>query len=269
MPPQTVALIDKTGTIAVADLQAVAAAIEIQVNQHVQPFWNQPDTAVTVLAADAAIPAGVWPVYIGVNVPDGEEGVHQNANGQIFASVEMAEGDGWKITTSHEVCELVVDPTLLLGKTAKAITLVRGQIHDAPGQFNYLVEVCDPSENPDHGYTIGGVPVSDFYTPHFFDDSYTPGTQYSYTQAVKAPRRILQGGYLSWHDPVRDIYQQLVWIGTNTPIIRQVNWTPPAGAKTAMISREHVDRHTGTSRRLSHTHKDHPLFLRAAKERRK
>ena len=72
------------------------------------------------------------------------------------------------------------------------------------GRVEFLVEVCDPSEADEFGYTVNGILVSDFYTPHFFDP-------------VKAPRRALQlhgrdhrrrarsckGGYISWHDPRR------------------------------------------------------------------
>jgi len=264
MPAQTIALIDKTGTIANADLRAVAAAAEIQANQHLKPFWNQVDAAITVLSANDGVPDGVWPVYIGVNLKGGLEGVHMDDKGVPYANVEMAEGEAWKLTVSHEVCEMLVDPTLTNAVFAPAIRVVHGQVHDAPGQFHYLVEVCDPSENPDFGYVIAGQPVSDFYTPHFFDATVTPGRKYSYTGALTAPRRVLKGGYLSWRDPVKNIFEQLTWIGSDTPVIKQVDWTPPAGAK---MSREHIDRHMGTSRTLSHTPKHHPLFLRAKKER--
>ena len=264
MPRQTRALIDKTGSISSTSLRAVAAAVEIQAKRDLQPFWDHVDAKISVLSANAKIPTGVWPVYIGANLPGGLEGVHQDDKGVPYANVEMAAGEAWKLTVSHEVCEMLVDPTLTQAVYGPAIAVVQGQVHDAPGQFHYLVEVCDPSESADHGYVINGQPVSDFYTPHFFDAQPNPGTKYSYTGALKAPRRVLKGGYLSWRDPVKNIFQQLVWIDSDTPTIRTVDYTPPAGAQ---MSREHIDRHTGTSRLLSHTHKNHPLFLRAAKER--
>ncbi len=264
MPPQKIALVDKTGTIANADLWAVAAAVEIQANQHLKPFWDHVDAAITVLSANDRVPTGVWPVNIGVDPGGNLAGVHQTEHGAPYANIEMAEGEAWKLTVSHEVCEMLVDPTLTNLIPAPAVRLVRGKIRDAPGQFHYFIEVCDPSESADHGYTIDGQPVSDFYTPHYFDAKVTAGTQYSYTGAIKAPRQVLKGGYLSWHDPVKNIYQQLIWVGSDTPTIKQVDWTPPAGVK---MSREHIDRHTGTSSLLSRTHKHHPLLLRAKQER--
>jgi hypothetical protein len=137
-------------------------------------------------------------------------------------------------------------------------------VHDAPGTFDYLVEVCDPCQSPSRGYTIQGVPVSDFYTPHFFHAQRTDGVQYSFNKSLTEPRRVVRGGYLSWHNPDLKIWQQLRWLGTPTPTITTVDWTPPGGV---LFSREHVDMHTKTSRRLSRTHPRHALFQRAAQER--
>ena len=61
-------------------------------------------------------------------------------------------------------------------------------------QFNYLVEACDPCEGNADGYQIQGVLVSDFITPRFYDALSTPGTRYSFTGAVTAPRQVLPEG---------------------------------------------------------------------------
>ena len=264
MPEQTVALVDKTGTIGRPKLEAVAAALKIPAHQHLKPFWPHVDADVVVMAADAKIPPTTMPVYIGANLPPGKEGTHNDDTGLPFAEVHMEEGDAWMITVSHEVLEMLVDPTLRLTMKGPAVGVKNGKVFDAPGTFDYLVEVCDPSESPDHGYTIDGIPVSDFYTPHFFDAAPTPGTRYSYTGALKEPRRILKGGYMSWHNPTLNVWQQLRWIDAPKPTIATVDWTPPGGV---LFSREHIDMHTKTSRMLSQTHKHHPLLLRAAQER--
>lgn len=54
-------------------------------------------------------------------------------------------------------------------------------------------------------------------TPHFYDPVATPGTRYSFTGALKAPRQIMPGGYISWLDPEGDNWQQLRWIDPNGP----------------------------------------------------
>ena len=55
--------------------------------------------------------------------------------------------------------------------------------------------------------------VSDFYTPNFFDPDVASGVRYSYTGAIKAPREVLQDGYLSWHHPPSDHWWQLQRFG--------------------------------------------------------
>jgi hypothetical protein len=69
--------------------------------------------------------------------------------------------------------------------------------------------VCDPSEAAEFGYSVNSILVSDFYTPEFFDPVTAPGVRYSFTGAIKAPRQVLNGGYLSWRDPVSTHLWQL------------------------------------------------------------
>ena len=80
---------------------------------------------------------------------------------------------------------------------------------NAPGQFRYLMELCDPCENADFAYAIDDVVVSDFYTPHYFDRSATSGTRYSFNGGITAPRQVPKGGYLCWHNPALDKMQML------------------------------------------------------------
>ncbi len=260
MTRQHVALIDKTGTISMAALRATAAALTIQANRDLAKFWPV-DATITAIDSGATIPNGAMPVSIVANLPPGHEGVHLTDHGAPYTNVEM--GDGWQIAASHEVCEMLVDPSLHVTQTAPAITVVDGHIHETDGTFNYLIEVCDPSENPEHGYVIDGVPVSDFYTPHYFDAAVSHGKQYSFTKVLTAPRRVLKGGYLSWHNPALNINQQLDWVNHDSPTIVTVNWVPPG----ARVSREHIDRQMGTTKRLSATHHDHPLLRRARENR--
>jgi hypothetical protein len=51
------------------------------------------------------------------------------------------------------------------------------------GRVEFLVEVSDPSEAAQFGYTVNGIPVSDFYTPHYFDPVQANGVRYSQTGA--------------------------------------------------------------------------------------
>src|SRR5262249_31063834 len=163
------------------------------------------------------VPPGVWPVYIVANLPPGEGGIHLSDHNQPYANVEA--GDGWTVAASHEVCELLVDPSGNRLQASTAIQITGTTVQDAPGNVEYLVEVCDPSETAEFGYIIDGVPVSDFYSARYFDPVSVPGTRYSFTGAITAPRQVLQGGYLSWWNPTLGRLQQLDFVQHNPPVI--------------------------------------------------
>src|SRR5262249_10112160 len=106
--------------------------------------------------------------------------------------------------------EMLVDPfgnRIVAGQSPK-----QGQ-----GRVEFLVEVCDPSESAAFAYTINGITMSDFYTPAYFDPVVNAAVRYSFTGALKKPRQVLKGGYLSWHDPVSDHWFQETFFGGNAP----------------------------------------------------
>src|SRR5258708_1088067 len=81
------------------------------------------------------------------------------------------------------------------------------------GRVLILVEVSDPSEAAEFGYSVNGVLVSDFYTPNFFDPVTAAGVRYSYTGAIKAPRQVLEGAYITSWDPVLTHVSQVLLDG--------------------------------------------------------
>jgi hypothetical protein len=185
------------------DLSRVAAALQRQVTRDFGPVW---DVRATLDAFPNLedVPIGYWPMMIVEDV-QGAAGIHLDKDGQPFALIEMS--DSWSLTASHEMLEMLADPVgnrLVPGPSVK-----RGQ-----GRVEYLVEVCDPSEAAEFGYTVNDMLVSDFYTPRFFDPVHSAATRYSFTDAIKRPRQVLRGGYLSWHDPKTDHWWQQTWFGS-------------------------------------------------------
>jgi hypothetical protein len=182
-----------------SDVARVAAALQRQATRDFAPIWNISAT-VDAFPRLEDVPVGYWPMIVetDINVP-GAAGVHEDKDGQPFALIAMS--DSWSLTASHEMLEMLADPfgrRLIPGTSPK-----RGQ-----GRVEFLVEVCDPCEAANFAYTVDGILVSDFYTPHFFDPTDSPGTRYSYTGALTEPRQVLRGGYLSWHDPASDHWWQ-------------------------------------------------------------
>jgi hypothetical protein len=110
--------------------------------------------------------------------------------------------DEWTIDANHETIEMLVDPYGNRFQSSRAIEVSGNSVRDAAGEFEYLVEACDPCAADKYAYSIQRVAVSDFITPHFYYPVTTPGTRYSFTGAIKAPRQLLPGGYISFVDPI-------------------------------------------------------------------
>lgn len=212
-----IGLVDMTGTIDADLVHAAAAALNLQVTRDLPQFW--PVTAtVMYLPNPKKIPAGVWPVQLVRTLPPDEGGFHSDKHRQPYSKVIASKKDStWTIDASHEILEMLVDPYGNRMQSSVAIEIVEGKIRDGTGQFGYLVEACDPCEDNRYAYTINGVAVSDFITPHYYDPMVTPGTRYSFTGAIKGPRQILPGGYISWVDTEKDEWQQLMYVDPSKP----------------------------------------------------
>lgn len=201
-----VALVSESQSVSSSELGQVSAALQKQATRDLSAIWEVQAT-VDAFERLEDVPVGYWPIVIQDNIDTpGAAGVHEDKDGQPFALVQS--GDGWPLTASHECLEMLVDPfgnRLVAGQSPKS--------HQ--GRVEFLVEVCDPSEDASFAYTVNGLTVSDFYTPHYFDPVTNPAVQYSFTSAIKKPRVVLKGGYLSWHDPVSDHwFQETFFTGT-------------------------------------------------------
>ena len=217
MPVIQIGLVDMTGKIKVDLVHAAALALNLQVARDLPQFWPI-SASVMYLPDPKKVPAGVWPVQLVKTLPPGEGGFHTDKHKQPYAKVIASPSDpSWTIDASHEILEMLVDPYGNRMQSSVAIEIVNGNIQDGTGQFGYLVEACDPCEDNRYAYTINGVAVSDFITPHFYDPMVTPGTRYSFTGAIKGPRQILPGGYISWVNLKKDEWQQLMYVDPSKP----------------------------------------------------
>jgi hypothetical protein len=212
-----VGLVDTTNSISADLMQSATAALNVQVTRDLPQFWNVKAT-VRLLPHAGKVPSGVWPVQLVKSLPPGEGGFHMDKHNQPYAKVIASpHDDSWTIDASHEIIEMLIDPSGNRMQSSKAIKIVGDKVQDGTGQFNYLVEACDPCEANGYGYAIQGIVVSDFITPHFYDPIKTPGTRYSFTGALTAPRQLLPGGYISYIDEEADEWMQILWVDPNQP----------------------------------------------------
>jgi hypothetical protein len=224
-----VALVSKAQGTSQTALSRVAGAIQKQVLRDFAPIWSVQAT-VDSYPTLTAVPLGAWAVIVMEKIGDDALGYHVDNHGQPYALVKHIAG--WEQTVSHETLEMLADP---FGNRLVAARSVKpGQ-----GRVGYLVEVCDPSEDTPYGYTVNGLLVSDFYTPHFFDPVRNSAVRYSFTGAMTEPRTILRNGYPSWLDPVSGHLWQQVWFGAT----KQFRDLGQADLRARTL-RAHVDRLT-------------------------
>lgn len=202
-----------------SEIAQVSAAVQKQLTRDFAPIWGIPATIDPFPTLDD-VPVDYAPIIVGEEFTFLGNGIHRDQDGQPFALVKFV--DGWSQTVSHEAMETAADPggnRLIAGPWPEECLpmtdpgdggmLATPVTIEKPRRVQFLMEICDPCEKAEFGYTINGVLVSDFYTPNYFDPRAAPGVRYSFTGSITKPREVLQGGYLSWRDPATRRWWQL------------------------------------------------------------
>lgn len=222
---ENIALIDTTQKVSRDYLERVAAALQKQVSNDFAPVWDK-DAVIHVFEWKTGIPVGFWKMLIvdEVDVP-GVNGYHWTDKNEVpFAQIQFR--DLWSLTASHELLEMLANPYVNRTK------LVKG-MDDSGQDVEFLVEVADPVEDDDFGYYIDGVMLSNFYYPAFFDLMTVEGKKYDHLGWLKEPRKLLNGGYISWRNAAGEWWQgfmvegQLIVrrLGDKTPLTTAENRT--------------------------------------------
>src|SRR5215217_6671843 len=233
----SVALVSEVQGHDESDVARVTAALQRQAIRDFRRVWDV-EATVDSFPLLEDVPLGYWPMIVRDDIGfPGAAGIHLDKEGQPFASIQHS--NSWSLTASHEAVEMMVDP---LGNR-----LIAGpSLKEDQGRVEYLVEVADPSEDAEFGYTINGILMSDFYGPQFFDPVAAQGVRYSFTGAIKEPRQVLQGGYISWHEPISRHWWQLVHFGAD-PEFRDLGRLDLAGQSI----RSFIDSHTLVPEQIS------------------
>jgi hypothetical protein len=188
-----VALVNKGALLTPVEMSRIAAAINIQVREHVAPMWNTFANVFSV-APDAKLPLDTWRVYfydrprdlndygfLGRHVHETERAV---PTGYVFVDPIRLHGGSVSEIASHETIEMLVDPWVNLE--------VRRTLQDNVTEL-WAREVCDPVQGI--GYDIHGVRVADFVYPEYFLDG--ADGPFDFLHAVKSSFEITSGGYAS------------------------------------------------------------------------
>lgn len=188
MPPIQIALVPYDVDPLPEDFYKVAAALQTQATCDVAPIWGV-HGIISPFPEIEQVPPGYFPLLLAKDPPCGR-GYHVPGPDLSMAVVQWQEGTAWSLLASHEMIEMLVDPSGSL--TASAWT-------PKDGWRQYVVEVCDPCQ--DVFYLIGDVAVSDFVTPDYYRQAMARDVRYSFTGALDAPLDLTNGGSCSWRTP--------------------------------------------------------------------
>lgn len=251
-----VALVSDTPVVDSSQVSLAAAAINKQVARDFGPLWNV-DATVSAFDKLEDVPVDYWPVIIrdDINQP-GAAGYHTDDNGQPFSLIQA--DDSWTLTSSHEVLEMLADP---FGNRTIAGSPPSNSPDPVSGfdRVVYLVEVCDPCEDNQFAYTSNGVVVSDFITPHYYDPNDSGGAQYSFGGNIQAPHTVLEGGYVSFGNPVDNHWYQII-VTSGQMQVRDLGIIQSA---TGRSLREQVDLAVRKARQKEH-YRTKPAMTKAA-----
>ena len=186
-----ISIINESNLVTSAEVQTAAAALQRQVSEHFAPAWGV-DAALTFVATGAKPPSGSWwLVILDDSDQAGALGYHDLTDeamplGKVFVKTAQAAGVRWTITASHELLELLADPSINLTVcTTENNNLVL-----------YAYEICDPCQADEFGYAIDGVAVSDFLFPSWFETFHRSGAvPLDYCGRISVPFALLPGGY--------------------------------------------------------------------------
>lgn len=254
MTPIHLALVVEAPTVSPRATMEIAAALQRQLSRDVGPIWDV-NATIDAFAALEHVPPGYWPILVSDNLPGVEDvGMHLDQDGQPFALVEVSPS--WSLTASHEVIEMVTDPWG--NRVVPGGSPMQGQ-----GLVDILVEICDPVGGAGCAYTVNGYLVSDFVTPNFYDPMPAAGVRYSFTGALDGPRRVQEGGYLSWRDPATGEWWQCDRVQRSELTFRRLGFLDEDGRPI----RERIDVYTPMVQLYTGTSRSDPA-LRDAYERR-
>jgi hypothetical protein len=200
-----VTIVNVSHSIHATEFHAAVAAIRRQVNEDFGPAWSV--TAILRgtthnLASKAPI-EGIHDalLYLGDSSQDPTSGVdnalgYHSTNhkdipyGFVYLDVCSEYGEEWTTTLSHEVLELLGDPSA-------ALTVSGPDPRRPTRHVQFDLEVCDPSQGD--SYVIDDVRVSNFVTPTYFGKSGGPAST-NFLKLKLKPFGVCPGGYFQFED---------------------------------------------------------------------
>jgi hypothetical protein len=159
-------------------IDAIAAALQIQLERDFAPIWGLEPPVVSVEGRGE-------PIYIyDSDASGGRPYAHVYAKPSFDHDSDWSTGrDSISASISHEALEMLADPSV-------------NTFHYNAARLMWGHDVCDPVQEIGYGIRARGrlVRVSDFVRPAYFNPYGAPGP-YDFRKRLRAPFTIARGGY--------------------------------------------------------------------------
>jgi hypothetical protein len=218
-----IAVMNESTVISDSDVQVMLPAFDKQWNGDLQPVWGVGDATFTFVPKGQSPASGTWwVVFLDDSDQAGALAYHDLTNdglpiSKVFVKTILADNASVSVGATHEICEMAVDPWL------------NSAYQDPQGTF-WAGEVCDPVEDDQYGYDVGGVLVTDFITPNWFAHEHAQGAIDFKGHATSA-FEVLTGGYAQKFDP-------------------QQGWQQITGSKARLTRRAYAAKGSRRERRV-------------------
>ena len=180
----TIACFNKATTPLGVDLDALIAAMQAYVTQHVTPVWGTP--AKLVKSTDFLKDAWAMVFLDNADAPGALAYHDLTPTGlplsKVFVKTTIDDGELVSVSASHELVEMLVDPAINMMTTGPDPKLM------------YAYESADPVEALT--FDVNGIAMSDFVYPAYFEVFRKAGSvKFDHLDKVGKPFQILAGGY--------------------------------------------------------------------------
>jgi len=168
------------------DFDDLIAALQVFVTEHVAPVWGTP----AKLIKASGYRKGCWAIVFSDHAKHAKALAYHELTpdgypqSKVFVKTTRADGTPVSMAASHELVEMLVDPSMNL------------EVMKPDGKLVHRYEAADPVQ--ELHFLVNGMRMTDFVYPAYFESFHKPGSvRFDHNNVLKKPFQIHLHGYQS------------------------------------------------------------------------
>jgi hypothetical protein len=182
----TIACINHASVDLGVDFDALIDALQVFVTDHVAPAWGTP----AKLIKANGYHAGCWAMIFLDHADHAKALAYHDLTpdgfpqSKVFVKTTRDDGTPVSMAASHELVEMLVDPSMNL------------EVMKPDGKVVHRYEAADPVQ--DLRFPVNGIPMTNFVYPAYFESFHKPGSvRFDHMKKLNRPFQIHIHGYQS------------------------------------------------------------------------